>query len=542
MESLQTGVVSTKATSTCIDLIEQLRYAESYDDDPIHRSHSTNTNGYGFHSFSLFLTLPYLNYTESMQTSFESERKTATSLKLNSMHTHAIFTMVRMRGGAPELSTNFDGTLFSIESLDAKKFRWNGLPHVEFPEHVIAPFRAGLMQVGDRDASLWQTAKRTDPGGTLGTPAAGGLNPATPADAIIIAGNALRKLKLFGTICNYTFSGSESYKMFMADYNSDGPAVWEFIESFGALPMPRRYIRAREETWNLLTYDKLKLPYTITGYFKYLDILKYHARKLNIDPDKQKEKFITGLPAFMESSATNMRHSTHNFPATYGAIPRYASAPFAGTAHPQQGQPNIDALARAYLIDFFEKAAHTHGATPDGVVNMVLSAEVDEVDVANAVVSTKITPDFKCYWCGGFGHAVSVLLPGGKVAECPSKMLGFPSVNSTPGSGSGGNSKQSARSVETDESIKEIGNAISEMGAQLCDVQEQVSAIQKSFRPRRAPRGTSPVPRRNAHTVSDFDEEDDTSPGSEVDDISSIAQMADKPKAKFRRPLPRSKD
>ena len=527
-------------------MIEQIKSDETHDDITWHNPNYLAANTYGFHSFSLFLTLPYLSYSEVMQTSYESHWKAAATAEVGTMHAHVAYTMIRTRGGAPDLSTNFDGTLFSIESLDAKKFRWNGLPQVEFTEHVIAPFKAGLMQVGDKEATLWQTAKRTDPGGTLGTPAAAGLNPAVPADAIVIAGNALRKLKLFGTICNYTFSGSESYKMFMESYNSDGPAIWEFIESFGPLPIPRRYIRAREETWNLITYDKLKLPYTITGYFKYLDVLKYHARKLNIDADKQKEKFITGLPAFMESSHTNMRHSTHNYPALYSGIPRYATAPFAANAHPNAGQPDIDALARAYLVDFFEKAAHTHGATPDGIVNMVLNVEVGEIDVANAIVSTKITPDFKCYWCGGYGHAQSILLPGGKIAECPSKMLGFPSISASPGSG--GPSKPSARSAETDESITELTNAITDMSAQLCDVQDQVSAIQKPFRPRRVPRGTSPVPRRqnpNAHSASDgVDDEDDTSPGSEIEDMSSIAQMADKPKQpqRFRRYQPRSKE
>ena len=228
------------------------------------------------------------------------------------------FRALRLHGGAPALSTQFDGNLFSIDSLDQRRFRWNGLPAVEANEHILGPFRAGLSQVGDGKGNLYQTAERKDPGGTLGTPPAASLNPANAADAVIITEHELRKLKLFGILCNYTDSRSEAYRHFMRDFDSDGIAVWEFIKVYVVLPVPDRYTRAREENWKNLSYDKLKLPYTISGYFKYVEHIQHHAFKLNKSCNAQKEKFISGLPDFMRHSQTHMRNSNFVFQGGLG--------------------------------------------------------------------------------------------------------------------------------------------------------------------------------------------------------------------------------
>ena len=61
-------------------------------------------------------------------------------------HRHASFQCVF--GGSPELLTEFDGKLFEVASLEQKRFKWNGLPSIEFQENVVAHFKAGLMTVG----------------------------------------------------------------------------------------------------------------------------------------------------------------------------------------------------------------------------------------------------------------------------------------------------------------------------------------------------------------------------------------------------------
>ena len=71
--------------------------------------------------------------------------------------------------------------------------------------------------------------------------------------------------------------------------------------------MPPKFLRSREDVWKQLSYDKLKLPYTVAGYFKYVDVIKYYSRKLNLNGDQQKAKFISGLPEFMRGSHSTMR-------------------------------------------------------------------------------------------------------------------------------------------------------------------------------------------------------------------------------------------
>ena len=472
-------------------------------------------------SFYVPTNLCLTDFYYAAATSYDDPFTTAMTAPASSHST------VRLRGGSPELLTQFDGNLFSVASLDQKHFRWNGLPSVEFNENIIAPFRAGLMQVGDKHATVWQTANRVDPGGTRGNPAAAALNPAIPADALIIAEHNLRVMKLFGIICNYTFSGSETYKMFMRMYNSDGVAVWEFIVSYGPLPVPQRFIRAREDQWKELTYDKLKLPYSVTGYFKYLDTILRLARKLGLDCNKQKEKFITGLPAFMQKSQSSMRHSSYPFPANYNGLPRFATAPFAANAHPDAGNENVDALARAFLIDFFEQASSLQGVTSDGIVNLALSTE-DAIDMVNALDAARVTPRMRCHYCGGIGHATSVLLPGGKVLECPAKVLGHPAINR--------DELKQANEINSEPDshlIDDMGAAINELVEQVSYMGEQIAAL-KPFN-KRFPRKGSPS-RPNVANMTSEDEDDVESEGTEAEDMTAISAMANsvKPKSRFQ--------
>ena len=95
MEPLTRVLPCTSATSTCINLIEHIKNDKSHDDSTLHKPRSfTTTNTYGFDCFSLFLTLPYFNYTEAMRAPLESEWKTTTAKKANNMHPHVTFEAI----------------------------------------------------------------------------------------------------------------------------------------------------------------------------------------------------------------------------------------------------------------------------------------------------------------------------------------------------------------------------------------------------------------------------------------------------------------
>ena len=46
---------------------------------------------------------------------------------------------------------------------------------------VLSHFQAGLMQIGDKEATLYQTGEQTDPGGVRGNPARAALTVGKPA-------------------------------------------------------------------------------------------------------------------------------------------------------------------------------------------------------------------------------------------------------------------------------------------------------------------------------------------------------------------------
>ena len=65
---------------------------------------------------------------------------------------------------------------------------------------------------------------------------------------------------------------------------------------------------------------------------------------MNLDNDAVKEKFLDGMPEFME--AIKVHHKNDNnlvHPANY---PGYFPAKLRGTPHPQAGEPDIIAIAR----------------------------------------------------------------------------------------------------------------------------------------------------------------------------------------------------
>ena len=153
-----------------------------------------------------------------------------------------------------------------------------------------------------------------------------GARPRAAASAAIVCKSDNRNKRAFSCILNYIMSTSAVYKLFMRDFRRNGIAVYSFIQAFGPLPAPPRIVRARDDAWSRMTMDALRIPYTLTGYFRWTELVQEQARKLGKDGTKQKEKFIDGLPSFFNTEKTAMRHDTRFvFPPLYGAIPGFSS-------------------------------------------------------------------------------------------------------------------------------------------------------------------------------------------------------------------------
>ena len=254
---------------------------------------------------------------------------------------------LRVRGGGNN-DMNNDSKYNDIPALTKLNFQWNGLPCIDFDERVLNVLNAGLGSISSDGDTLLDTCLQVDAGGVLGAP------PRAAASAKTVQKSMKRNKRAFACILNYILATSAVYKMFWRDFRQNGIAVYDFIRAFGPLPVPPRILRAREDAWSRMSMDTLRLPYDINGYMRWCEIVREQARKLGKDAYKQKDKFVEGLPAIFNTEKTQMRHDVRFLlPATYGGLLGFAGAPNANVAHPFAGQPDIEALSRAYIAAAF---------------------------------------------------------------------------------------------------------------------------------------------------------------------------------------------
>ena len=145
---------------------------------------------------------------------------------------------LRMRGGGDDEKYN------DIPSLTSSKFMWDGLPCIDFQEKIMYPLNMGLGSVyvkgsNQTGATLLQTVKQTDPGGTLGTPAR-----AVAPQAVIDDSDA-RNNKAYHTIMNFINRSSEVYMMIVREYSitSSGIAIYVLLPALGTLATPPKMVK-----------------------------------------------------------------------------------------------------------------------------------------------------------------------------------------------------------------------------------------------------------------------------------------------------------
>ena len=340
---------------------------------------------------------------------------TASKCYLIGQPTAHFATTLRVRGGAGDPSS--DKIFNEIPYLTNIRFEWDGLPSIDFQERVLNQLDNGLGSVLQSGATLLQTVNERDPGGRLGNP----LRAAAPAN--IIEESDLRNTKAFSCILNYVNSNSSTYKMFMRNFVGNGIAAYRYITIYGPLPTPQKVIQAREDTWIKMTMDVIKIPYTIKGYFRWVEIVSEQGRLLGKNGNLQKAKLLSGFPEFFASTVNNMaRDNGHLFPALYGGLPAFVGSPIAANAHPDAGRCNITSLARAYLADWVNGTSKLAKHVPDGLIRSLDVFSLEDTEIAN-LLAKDVTPDTKCYLCGGDGHAASQKLDNGDMVICAKKAL-----------------------------------------------------------------------------------------------------------------------
>jgi hypothetical protein len=324
------------------------------------------------------------------------------------------FKPLRLRGSG---DPNNDSKFNEIPYLTKIRFEWDGLPCIDFQERILNQLDNGLGSMLHSGATLLMTVNRTDPGGVFGNP----MRAVAPQDKI--DDSDLRNTKAFSCILNYINPRSEVYKMYMRDMNGNGIQVYRHIAVFGPLPTPSKVIQAREDSWTRMTMDSLRIPYSIKGFFQWTEIVMAQGRLLGKNGDQQKTKLLAGYPSFFSSTMNAMsRDNGHTFPARYGLVAGMSGHPLAAQAHPEAGRSDCMSLTRAYLADWVNGTSKIAKHVPDG---MVRSADVFALDPTEVVelLAKDITPDTKCFLCGGDSHTASCELPNGEKIICAKKLL-----------------------------------------------------------------------------------------------------------------------
>ena len=417
--------------------------------------------------------------------------------------------VIRLRGAGN--NPNHDRNYNDIPYLTQRNFQWNCLPTIDFNERVLNLLNNGLGSVSIKSGTLLATVRETDPGGRLGNP----MRAVAPQS--IIDESMQRNEKAFSCIMNYLNPNSELYKQFMRDFQTDGIAVYTVILAVGPIAAPPRLLRSREDSWQRMTMDALKISYTVVGFFIWTETVIAQARVLNKDGVQQKDKFIDGLPAFFQSEKAQMRHDNRFvLPATYGGLPGFATSPIAARVHPHAGQPNIKRMSIAYLPDWFTKTANVKN-TPDGMVRSVeeaSSACIGCDEIAELLSSDQVTKSTKCFACGGEGHPARCTLPNGDTFTCGTLLL----KNQTGRNDH--NHKSSSSPSKHDKRVHELTHELEEMETRLEEAQRLVNTKSRDAR-RRPYRSSKPHSARPAASEATSDATDSQAEAEEHGDATS---------------------
>ena len=327
---------------------------------------------------------------------------------------------LRLRGSGEDM--NNDDKFNKIPYLDNIRFKWNGLPCMDFREKVLFLLENGLGSMMSNGGTLLQTVRQRDPGGVLGNPARA-VAPQRVVDESIARGR-----KAFSCIMNYIVPKCYLYKYFNRHMPGEAIPVYQIICAYGPVPIPPRIAVAREDAWHRMSMEALRIKNDYQGLLLWAEMVTEHGRILQKDGAAIKDRFIDGLPSKFDSIKHSMsRNMAFVYPATYGALPGHAGCAIAAIAHPLAGQQYTFALARAYVSEWVTRAADL-GTTPRGYtarsveeMDALLTTDIDDIAL---ILAEHVTPQMVCEYCGGVGHCTRQKKANGETLTCVSKLLG----------------------------------------------------------------------------------------------------------------------
>ena len=77
----------------------------------------------------------------------------------------------------------------------------------------------------------------------------------------------------------------------MRHFGTEGPAAYRAAKYIGQLRVPARISRAREDAWNQMDMEKLRIPFSMDGIFMWADAVLEQAEILGKDGEQVLEKY-----------------------------------------------------------------------------------------------------------------------------------------------------------------------------------------------------------------------------------------------------------
>lgn len=433
------------------------------------------------------------------------------------------YRSLRVRGGMPYNNPNIRSGEYRIEYLENIKFIWDGIPTPEFRDKILPLINMGLGTTSMDGWSLLSTAERRDAGGTgpFATP------PYATASQTIKEQHDKRKERLFCSLMNYIKPTSQVYLIMLREFNYDGVIAYEFVLQVGYITFPQRQIQVMEHSWNDLTFDSAKIKRNPKGLFIWAHIVKEQGRILKKSNKDIKDKILQGLPEFMSAWKAQFQSNTKLTP-DFGANYSFPYPPsMFTTAHPKAGQPDIDKMIRTLWPHFYTEIVTKNFVDKGIYAYSVWDPEwFDEAEQANLAVSN-VTPDTKCFYCGGDGHAATQTTEDGEIIVCASKRIQLDRKNQ---SGSLVPGKIEERHSKPNKKVKkqEFHKLLKAM-LSLDETDKGSSSTMVDY-------GDESEDVANETTDNETENDSDTSAASEIADMAEIAAFASRLK-KGKKPI-----
>ena len=292
--------------------------------------------------------------------------------------------------------------------------RWDAIPYHDFRRVWWVALCAALGNINQEGWSLLQTARDQD----IGAPG----NPGTPAQTVQ---STNRNQRVFGAILNYIEATSHLYSVVSATFANDGRGLFQYLWVYGHLPYTDEERTELENEWRDATISSAGIKYEIEAVFKWAEYISILADKLGKTENDKRTKYLAGFPSSFNVLVVAER--ANGMPGSYVHPANYpAHHPLAPAAHPNAGEPDIYAMARAFYGEWSRMVRSGEiKPIPKGFAGgrdaFRANDEPNSDEEEHACLARDRTSERTvCWTCGGLGHGSEV----DGVGTCLTKKLG----------------------------------------------------------------------------------------------------------------------